>query len=302
MEQQPLDKRTITALLAGLAVLLVIVSTIAAIRSSSEDRLGDASDLQAVDSDLNAMCDGQPLYEQIKRALFRQASAVRANDSERYADISRSASVRMENPAGESRDAASGMVNCAGSLSLDLPPGITTAAGRRLLMMDIYYVVDPAGGGSGRVVQLRGANTLVDQLASLNLSAPVPAPVVIAPQAPAPDDLAPLPDADLGGKEDGSAQRMPLPAAAKPSFDCANARSRGETMVCADPGLAELDRAMAAEFQRAMSAASPQQANALRQSRSRFLGYRDTCGDAVCVRQTYLGRIREIRDIMASRF
>lgn len=291
-----LPNRTTMALLAGVAVLLAIIAIFAATRDSDQDRLGDVATLDAVDPDLNKACDGQPLYEQIKRALFRQAGQSRSDDDSNFAEVGRTASVRMENPAGEDR--LGDLVNCSGSLSIDLPPGATTVAGRRRLMTDIYYTVDTSGGGSGRVVQLRDANLLVEQLAGVtvsDVSQPRPVP---EPMEPGLDELAPLPEPGAPALPPPTASAPP----ASPSFDCSRARSRGEKMVCSDPRLAELDRAMAAEYQRAMAAASPQQAGQLRQTRDRFLAFRDTCVDAGCVQQTYQGRMREIRDIMTGRW
>ena len=43
-------------------------------------------------------------------------------------------------------------------------------------------------------------------------------------------------------------------SSARPSFDCANARTKGEIAVCSDAGLAALDRNMAAQYRPAMAA------------------------------------------------
>ena len=73
-------------------------------------------------------------------------------------------------------------------------------------------------------------------------------------------------------------------------------------MVCADPGLASLDRSMAAEYSRAMGQVSPAQQGLLRQTRDRFLAYRDNCPNAACIAGAYNDRVREIRDIAAGRW
>jgi hypothetical protein len=66
--------------------------------------------------------------------------------------------------------------------------------------------------------------------------------------------------------------------------------------------LAALDRNMAAQFGRAMSGASPQQQAILQSTRSRFLAYRDRCPNRQCIGDAYVGRMREIRDIMEGRW
>jgi uncharacterized protein len=90
----------------------------------------------------------------------------------------------------------------------------------------------------------------------------------------------------------------PVPSRARPSFDCGKARTKGETAVCANAGLAALDRNMAAQYSSAIAAATPQQRALLRSTRGRFLGYRDRCPNRACIGAAYIGRMREIRDIM----
>ena len=55
---------------------------------------------------------------------------------------------------------------------------------------------------------------------------------------------------------------------------------------------------MAERFNQAMAQASPDQRALLRRTRDRFLAYRDRCPDTHCVAEAYLGRMREIRDIV----
>jgi uncharacterized protein len=89
---------------------------------------------------------------------------------------------------------------------------------------------------------------------------------------------------------------------ARPSFDCADARTHGETEVCSDAGLASLDRNMAAQFNRSMAIASPEQRALLQSTRDRFLRFRDRCSSRRCIGDAYVGRMREIRDIMEGRW
>ncbi len=54
------------------------------------------------------------------------------------------ATLRMENPVMESQDKDTGAINCSGSLSLDLPPGVAADGGRTTLMSDIDYTIENA--------------------------------------------------------------------------------------------------------------------------------------------------------------
>jgi uncharacterized protein len=87
-----------------------------------------------------------------------------------------------------------------------------------------------------------------------------------------------------------------------PSFDCAKAHTKGQIAVCSNPGLAALDRNMAAQYVSAMSGASLQQKELLRRTRDRFMEYRDRCPNRTCIGDAYVGRMREIRDIMEGRW
>ena len=87
--------------------------------------------------------------------------------------------------------------------------------------------------------------------------------------------------------------------AARPSFNCRAGRSRSEQMVCNSNRLAAKDRAMSSVFYSALADANPRAKRELRQSRDRFLAYRERCPDEACVAAAYDDRISEIRDIMS---
>lgn len=285
------DNKTLMLIGAGVVLLFVII-LFAVTRDAEQDRIEGSATFSTDNPDLNRVCAGQVLYEQIKRALFRQAAQARVKDAENYERIAGVATVRMENPAAEGEEAQSGTIACAGSLAIDLPPGIATVAGRRQLMTDIYYSVEQAASGAKRVVQLRGADAIVGDLAGLTVGPMQPSPLPIPSEVPpvgaeAIEPLAPEPD-----------PVAPPVSTARPSFDCSRTRTSGERAVCSDPTLAGLDRAMAADYTRAMASASPQQQALLRQTRNRLLAYRDNCPDTNCIGAAYNNCMREIADIM----
>ena len=88
-------------------------------------------------------------------------------------------------------------------------------------------------------------------------------------------------------------------ATARPSYNCRYARTRSETAVCSDVGLASLDRQMAAQFNTAMRQGTPAQRHVLERSRLRFLYRRDRCQSAGCIEAAYRARMSEIDDIAA---
>jgi uncharacterized protein YecT (DUF1311 family) len=63
--------------------------------------------------------------------------------------------------------------------------------------------------------------------------------------------------------------------AAKPSFDCAQSKSVAERMICADPGLAAADAAIAINYAAALKRLDSPARKALAQDQQDFVSYRD---------------------------
>lgn len=290
---------TTIALIGGLVLLVLLVAYFTASRNPDQDRLTNAATSSESVSGDDKACASKATYDLIKRDLFRRAAQVRGSDQGAYDRLSAYAVLRMENPVMESENGANGAngaVNCSGSLSLDLPPGVAVVGGRRTLNAEVDYTVQPAADGSGTVVLLRNADPIVTPLATLARvaeAAPQPATPETSEAAPV-DPLAPIP-APAPTAPSASAQ-------ANPSFNCGDARTNGERAVCGDSGLAALDRNMAAQYGRAVSSGSLDERAVLQETRNRFLRYRDRCPNRQCIADAYVGRMREIRDIMEGRW
>ena len=286
---------TLIALLGGVAILILLIAFFATNRSPNQDKLADNELVQAAPAANPAKrCAAAATYDMIKRDLFRRAAQMRGSDQAAYDKLAAYAVVRMENPVLESESKDNGAVNCSGTLSLDLPPGVTVAGGRRTLTTDVDYSIQPAADGSGDVVLLRNADPIIAPLATLARAAqPIVQPAESNGVAPAgPPVTAPTtpPSAPAPG------------SSARPSFDCANARTSGEVAVCADSTLSAMDSRMANQYRSALAAATPAQRALLQSTRGRFLAWRDRCPDRACIAGTYSGRMREIRDIMEGRW
>ena len=299
---------TTIALIGGLVLLVLLVAYVATGRNSDQDKLTNSQVSTGSAPTHEKACASSSTYELIKRELFKRAAQLRGSDQAAYDRLAAYAVVRMENPVMESEDSSNGAVNCSGSLSLDLPPGVAVVGGRRTLMSDVDYTVQPAADGSGNVVLLRQADSIITPLATLaRVSQPAPA----APPEAAANEEAPVPEQPgtpaapappVAAPPPPSPETPPRTASARPSFDCAKARTRGETAVCGNAGLATLDRNMAAQYSRSIEVATPEQKALLRRTRDRFLGYRDRCPNNACIGDAYVGRMREIRDIMEGRW
>src|SRR3954468_16763131 len=80
-------------------------------------------------------------------------------------------------------------------------------------------------------------------------------------------------------------------------FDCTQASSRVERMICADPELSFLDDALARYYQDVLSDESDSAASnkaSLQREQRRWLARRDKCRDAVCIKVAYEARVEEI--------
>lgn len=277
----------VAALVAAIAAGVLLASTVwQGGWGSNEDALTNAQDEKQA-PDLQSWCAAQSTYDAIRRELFRRAAQVRGTDGQAYTRLADFALLRIANPVARGINEELNSVTCSGAATLDLPPGVAAAGGRRSLPGDIEYSVQPAADGTGNVVILGNADAIVVPLATLaRRGAPASAPLVPpelqneAVEAPAQDTGEPAPEQS--------------PPTASPSFDCSRARTRGEVLVCGDPGLAALDRQMAAQFSAALSDADARQRALLNRTRSRFLTFRDRCDDSECVAETYRGRMREI--------
>ena len=280
---------TLLALLGGIVVLLAIVWFVSGNRSPDQDKLSNPQVEQKAETDSSKLCSAGATYDLVKRELFRRAAEMRGNNEPAYQQIATAAVVRVENPVMEGEESGSGAINCSGTFYLDLPPGVVAAGNRANLSAELDYTVT---GGS---VALRNADAMIASLASLTrvaqLSAAAPTVNPAAPQ----ENLAASVSANV---QPGPATTAP----GRPSFDCARAGTRGEIAVCSDSGLAALDLNMATQYRRSLVSASPLQKQQLQATRDRFLAYRDRCPNRQCMADAYVGRMREIRDIMEGRW
>jgi uncharacterized protein YecT (DUF1311 family) len=295
-EPQPIPSKgrvnpTLIALIGGLAVLLLVIAFFATRPNPDQDKLSDeqVNLVQPEATGPQKLCSSKATFDAIKRELFRRAAKVRRSDQATFDRLAAYAVARMENPVMESEDGASGAANCSGSLSLDLPPGVAVAGGRRSLSADVDYRVDPGGN-----VELGNADAIVTPLSTLTRVDETPEPI---------DDNLVSPEENVAASESAAVEPGPPSSyPGRPSFDCSRARTRGEIAVCADSSLSALDLNMTTQYRRALGKATPQQHDQLQATRNRFLAFRDSCPTRQCIADAYVGRMREIRDIMEGRW
>jgi len=301
---------TVIAIIAGELVLLLLVYVFVGNRGDAgRDKLRDdqvAGGTAATDPEKR--CGSQRTYDLIKRELFRRAAQLRGSDQAAFDRLAAYSVVRMDAPMLQSHDEDLDRVTCAGALALDLPPGVAVVGGRRTLTANIGYAIQPAADGNGEVLTLTSAEGIITPLATLARTGSATGDPLAPATTNDSDDVPDLGDDPLAPPAAAPpVQTAPPPAPpartnASPSFNCRNARTRGEIAVCGDAGLASLDRQMASQFNTALARADAEERALLQRTRSRFLSYRDQCRSDSCIADTYRGRMREIQDIMAGRW
>ena len=269
---------TTISLIGGLVLLVLIIAYFASRGNSNQDKLTNPQVATKAAANPEKLCASNATYDLIKRELFRRAAQLRGTDQAAYDRLSAAAVVRMENPVMESQDSSTGAVNCSGSLSVDLPPGVAAVGGKTTLSSDVDYTVQPAADGSGNVVLLRNADSIIAPLATLARTE----------QAPPATDQNVITNESRDEEQAAPDQEEPAPAAPQPP----------QTPSSSDQNLAALDRSLSAEYNQAFAVASPEQRVLLQQTARRFTAYRDRCPDRQCVASAYAGRHREIRDIV----
>ncbi|MCY7279433.1 MAG: hypothetical protein LH610_00785 [Sphingomonas bacterium] len=299
----------IALIAAGILIAAFAVWTFASTRRSNPDRLPDGNSVAATKlADPARRCASQGTYDQIKRELFRRAAGLRGSDQAAFDKLAAYAVVRIDRPLLDSEDEGTGAVACSGALTLDLPPGVAVIGGRRTLNADIGYTLQRSADGNGDVLKLTRADAIITPLATLarvgRAANDTPTPAPADPLAPLSSSASAFPPPSVPVRPTPPPpppEMAPPQSASRPSFNCANARTRGEIAVCRDDRLGALDRQMAAQYVDALRDADPATRAMLQRSRDRFLGYRDQCPSSDCIADTYRGRMREIRDISSGR-
>ena len=250
----------------------------------------------------DSRCRSRSAADDVKRQLFARAAEIRGSNADNYAKIAEFALIDIGGAAPVAAVSAGELVDCRGNASVRLPAGLRVAGGRTALNGDVSFSVSPGAAGT---VTLGQSDAITIPLATLTqnrrASTPEPAPTTRRADvsADAPSSTQPAsPTVERPAPPDP----RPAPTAARPSYDCRNARTSSEKAVCSDPVLANLDRTMASQYRDALASSAPEQRRLLVQTRDRFLAFRERCGSDSCIANAYRGRMREIDDIMAGRW
>lgn len=157
----------VVAIVAGvLALLLVIYVFAGGGWRDNPDQLSDAQISGAGQASPEARCASRETYNYIKSELFRQAADLSGGDAATFSKVAPQSFLRMASPKLTRHDERVGVIGCAASLTLTLPPGLMVDGGQRSLAGEVGYAIRPSPGG-GQTVTL-SADTIVVPLATLS--------------------------------------------------------------------------------------------------------------------------------------
>jgi hypothetical protein len=261
--------------------------------------------------DLAALCASRSAFDVVKREIFRQAAEVRGSDASAFERVARYSVIRVNAPILTGADQDRGIVSCKANVALDLPPGVVVGEGQRSLAGEIDYSV-PAKDRSAPAVLADGGG-IVSLLATLARSAP-PIQEATTTQTPPVAPQQPLRQVKLAAQAPPPPQSKPSaapppiarakapPKAPTPNsrrgFSCRFSNVPGDVDTCNNADLSRLDGQLVSLYSQSWRSADPSKRALLQGTRDRFLGRRNGCRSNACVSGAYLGRMREISDIM----
>jgi hypothetical protein len=161
-----LNPMILIALAAVLALLLIVYVFTGGSRGNPE-RLDDQQAKAPRATNAEQDCGSQATNDLIKRELFRRAAQLRGTDQTAFDRLAASSVVRLESTASRGGGGDGGSLNCSGTVTLQLPPGVSVVGGRQALAGDMDYAVQPSADGAGNVVTLSNADSIITPLAAL---------------------------------------------------------------------------------------------------------------------------------------
>ncbi len=161
---------TVAAVAAGIFALLLVIYVFA----GGKDRGGNpdkpkAAQISGVPQPGAATrCSSQKTYDLIKGELFRQAADMSGDNGGTFSNVASYSFLRVSAPKLIGQREDTGTIGCAGSLTLDLPPGISVVGGRRSLAGNVAYAIRPGTGAGEDVVTISNADAIITPLSTLS--------------------------------------------------------------------------------------------------------------------------------------
>ena len=229
-------------------------------------------------------CQLRSNYDFLRDLVFTRAATQSPAHSADLARLKKAVRADGIDVRSVSYDPASGRLECRMTLSLTLPPAARAYfGGVESLAGPVRYWAEPQDGEGSYSVITEGLGPISARVIAAAARFPAapdfgngPSPAALPAAAPA---------------EPPAAAPRPLP---KAGFDCADATTEVEKMICASDALAEADRMMSERYFAARKALRGPARQKQLAGQRRFLSRRDSCDDEACLVGLYMARAAEL--------
>jgi len=260
----------------GILILLIAGVVIYGRMVAAQEDTADLNIATSIDTGSNVLdaaqigaetCASQAASARIKEEIFNRAQAQYGGDPAPLESLRGAVGARMQYPQLRGLHEDVGRADCTGHLVIDLPPSVRTAFdGMPALEADLEYSVQQGADGTGNVMDMKGVDEVVRQLA-------VAASLVGGP------GKAPI--------EDLQARQI-----YNPSFACRGTLTNVENLICHDEQLARLDRDLAERFVGLRRELTGADWATVSDSQRAFLRRRAACLDVACLSDAYTAQLR----------
>lgn len=228
-------------------------------------------------------CSLRSNFDFLRDLVFTSAATIVPGKSAPLNDLKRAVTAQGVDVRAVSYDPATGRIECSMTLRLSLPVSSRGFfGGATEISAPVQYWAEPADGGGFSVVT-RGLGVLSARVADAARRFPQTPDFALSPQIPKPAQRS---------------EALPTPVIPKrllhPGFDCANASSRTELMICDSEALAETDRLLAERYFAARKNMRPSGRRQLLVGQRAFLARRDRCDTEACLVGLYMARKAEL--------
>lgn len=203
------------------------------------------------------LCESEAIHGRMRDVLFDRAVEGFAGDPGPLESLRRVAAVRIQYPVLRDYDEGIARADCAGRLILDIPPAARDQfQGADALQAEVDYALQPGPGGGDTLVELQGAEVIVQRL--------VAAATALAE-----------------AREAAAARREEV------ALDCAAPAGEVARMVCADEDLAARDRALADRLEELRDSLPADRRRELAAVGRALVERRARCADRDCLETLY---------------
>ncbi|URD60143.1 hypothetical protein M8312_10130 [Sphingomonas sp. KRR8] len=225
-------------------------------------------------------CQLRSSYGFLRDLAFSRAAAASPTHSADLGRLRRATRANGEDVRSVSYDPASGRLECRVTLRLQLPDSARPYfGGQTVLSAPVRYWAEPQQESGGYSIITEGLGPVSAAILAAASRFPV-APDFGPGVSPPPADTVPSRELERHDRKTG--------------FDCRNAATPVEDLICGNDALAEADRNLSARYFAARLAMGSAAKARLLDEQRRFLARRNKCRDEACLAGLYMARAAEL--------